>query len=140
MKKALFIVLMVLLLIGSSSVFIYAKTGEGVPNWFDNASQKVKKEMQTNLPETFSVGLSKAEKESFFNKSNEKITLFQLLTITNSKEEIENHQQDYLSQLTESKKDLNKSELNEFYQKQKQEVKTEIEEDVEVFLEDLLDE
>ncbi|WP_174614869.1 hypothetical protein [Virgibacillus ihumii] len=140
MRKVLFIVLMALLLIGSSSVFIYAKTGEGAPNWFDKASQQMKKEMQTNLLETFSVGLSKEEKESFFNKSKEKITLFQLLTISNSKEEIKNHREHYLSQLAESKENLDKSDLKEIYQKQKQEVQTEIEEDIEVFLKDLLDE
>lgn len=136
MRKVPYIVLIVLLLIGSSSVFIYAKSVEDAPNWFNKASQKVEKETKTALPEMFSVELSQEEKESFFKKSKEKITLFQLLTITNTEEEIKNHRKDYLSQLTETKETLKKSDFKELYQKQ--EVETEIEKDIEVFLEDLL--
>jgi spermidine/putrescine-binding protein len=124
-----------LMLMLSATVYVQAQKGE---NQVSNYLGFVEQAMMEKYEEAAEI-LSRQRQQSADTGENQ-LMEFYLDKLVGAKKNVELHQQDYLLQLEETKEELEEKYLKEFEQQKAEELRNEMGQDVEKYLEEILSE
>lgn len=139
LKKIFIILLTSCFLLAFTAFCTYANPGGQLADWYAHSFLQVDKLQETFEQENTRLeeGLQE-QKDKHLTAGETEILDFYERTAADTKMDIENYQQAYLSHLTETKGKLGESNFKAFSEKKKQEIRDDVSQDVEKYLEDLL--
>lgn len=137
------VLLISIILIGCASIYTYAHSGNNLSNGGKEILPFGLERTTSTIREKFSEAkkLVIQHKQKAMEEIEKEVGIFFSATNAVAKQDIKNHQEDYITRLTETKERLRESNNFQVYaDKKKNQVNHEINQEVEVFIKEMLSE